>query len=71
MTAAECKFCHYYFCRHDLLAEEHGCQEAARNYAKKGNMDRFIEEGSKKIQEKLREQQQQRQRKQKDDKKKK
>ena len=71
VTSAQCKYCELFFCRHDLLAEEHGCEEAARDYARKGgNIDRFLEAGSRKIKEKLKEQEDGRRKKQKGDEKK-
>lgn len=58
-----CQFCKLHFCRHDVLAEEHGCEDLARDHARRGNLDRYLEEGAKKIKEKLKEQQQQRRKK--------
>lgn len=36
VTAAECKFCNINFCRQHLLAEQHGCDEAAKRQARAG-----------------------------------
>ena len=56
VTAIMCQFCKLHFCRHDVLAEEHGCEDLARDHARRGNLDRYLEEGAKKIKEKLKEQ---------------
>lgn len=43
VTAAQCQFCSFYYCRHDVLAEEHGCEEAARDYARKDRgVDKYL-----------------------------
>ena len=35
--------------REEKRRREHGCDESASSYAKKGKIDRFIEEGSRKM----------------------
>ena len=70
VTAVECKFCGINYCRNHVLAEEHGCETAARSEARNGKkkFDRHLEEATERLKTKIKEQEEARKRKGKDEK---
>jgi ATP-dependent RNA/DNA helicase IGHMBP2 len=73
VTSVKCRFCEISFCRNHVLAEEHGCDDAAKREERGNNreIDRLCELGADKIKQKIKEQEEARKKKGKEEKNKK